>query len=240
MFTYSKGARGLSVQLQEDRIFTIFVISLSPCWRQRGSRYTIHAGRNLPDKEFRYLRTVIVTAAVYWGFTSMRKQRSLPYQHRAGVSLYTSSYELAETCVFIKQSLPPITCQKLTLTRRLSLLLPKLRSHFAEFLQQGFLKAWVHLHLSTCGGLRYGNTWEPFSWKNYITLKQYLGYCDFFVRISVQLNLTHYSNLWISSLGTVYTPIWSNLGSETLDFRPQRFNVVLCYSCEYSHFRFLQ
>ncbi len=24
----------------------------------------------LPDKEFRYLRTVIVTAAVYWGFGS--------------------------------------------------------------------------------------------------------------------------------------------------------------------------
>ena len=32
--------------------------------------YTIRAGRNLPDKEFRYLRTVIVTAAVYWGFNS--------------------------------------------------------------------------------------------------------------------------------------------------------------------------
>ena len=30
--------------------------------------YTIRAGRNLPDKEFRYLRTVIVTAAVYRGF----------------------------------------------------------------------------------------------------------------------------------------------------------------------------
>ncbi len=28
----------------------------------------IRAGRNLPDKEFRYLRTVIVTAAVYRGF----------------------------------------------------------------------------------------------------------------------------------------------------------------------------
>ena len=25
----------------------------------------------LGDKEFRYLRTVIVTAAVYWGFNSM-------------------------------------------------------------------------------------------------------------------------------------------------------------------------
>ena len=34
------------------------------------NRYTIRAGRNLPDKEFRYLRTVIVTAAVYWGFDS--------------------------------------------------------------------------------------------------------------------------------------------------------------------------
>jgi hypothetical protein len=38
--------------------------------RQRPSRYAIRAGRNLPDKEFRYLRTVIVTAAVYWGFGS--------------------------------------------------------------------------------------------------------------------------------------------------------------------------
>ena len=38
--------------------------------RQRFFRYTIRAGRNLPDKEFRYLRTVIVTAAVYWGFGS--------------------------------------------------------------------------------------------------------------------------------------------------------------------------
>ena len=36
--------------------------------RQCGHRYAIRAGRNLPDKEFRYLRTVIVTAAVYWGF----------------------------------------------------------------------------------------------------------------------------------------------------------------------------
>ena len=31
----------------------------------------VYAGRNLPDKEFRYLRTVIVTAAVYWGLNSM-------------------------------------------------------------------------------------------------------------------------------------------------------------------------
>ena len=51
-------------------IFTATPISLSPRSRQRPSRYAIHAGRNLPDKEFRYLRTVIVTAAVYRGFGS--------------------------------------------------------------------------------------------------------------------------------------------------------------------------
>ena len=33
--------------------------------------YAFRAGQNLPDKEFRYLRTVIVTAAVYRGFDSM-------------------------------------------------------------------------------------------------------------------------------------------------------------------------
>ncbi|CAN0448003.1 unnamed protein product [Ectocarpus fasciculatus] len=42
----------------------------------------------------------------------MRKHQSFTYRHRAGVSPYTSSCELAETCVFNKQSLPPILCQK--------------------------------------------------------------------------------------------------------------------------------
>jgi hypothetical protein len=51
-------------------IFTPSATSLSPIPRQWGSRYAIRAGRNLPDKEFRYLRTVIVTAAVYRGFGS--------------------------------------------------------------------------------------------------------------------------------------------------------------------------
>ena len=31
----------------------------------------IRAGQNLPDKEFRYLRTVIVTAAVHRGLVSV-------------------------------------------------------------------------------------------------------------------------------------------------------------------------
>jgi hypothetical protein len=70
MTTYSEGARGLSVPWRVLGIFTETTISPSSRLRQRPDRYTIRAGRNLPDKEFRYLRTVIVTAAVYRGFDS--------------------------------------------------------------------------------------------------------------------------------------------------------------------------
>ena len=78
--------------------------------RQCPDRYTIRAGQNLPDKEFRYLRTVIVTAAVYRGFNSMLAHLLLTFRHRAGVSSYTSSFDLAETCVFAKQLPGPILC----------------------------------------------------------------------------------------------------------------------------------
>ena len=67
---YSKGAQGLSVYVRVTGIFTGATDSPSALRRQCPNRYAIRAGRNLPDKEFRYLRTVIVTAAVYWGFGS--------------------------------------------------------------------------------------------------------------------------------------------------------------------------
>ena len=70
----SKGSRGLFVPSRVIGIFTDTTISLSSRSRQCPDYYTIRAGRNLPDKEFRYLRTVIVTAAVYRGFNS-----GLPY-----------------------------------------------------------------------------------------------------------------------------------------------------------------
>jgi hypothetical protein len=81
--------------------------------RQCPDHYAIRAGQNLPDKEFRYLRTVIVTAAVHRGFNS-RLRLLLPllltFRHRAGVSSYTSSFDLAETCVFVKQLPGPLHC----------------------------------------------------------------------------------------------------------------------------------
>ena len=75
ILSYSKGAQGLFVPLRVNGIFTVTTISPSSWLRQCPDRYTIRAGRNLPDKEFRYLRTVIVTAAVYWGFNSMLLRR---------------------------------------------------------------------------------------------------------------------------------------------------------------------
>ena len=103
MSNYSKAPRGLFVLLRTDGIFTVNALSPSSSLRQYPYHYAIRAGQNLPDKEFRYLRTVIVTAAVHWGFSSHRKALPLTFQHWAGVSPYTSSFELAETCVFDKQ-----------------------------------------------------------------------------------------------------------------------------------------
>ena len=121
--------------------------------RQCPDHYTIRAGRNLPDKEFRYLRTVIVTAAVYWGFNSMLAHLLLTFQHRAGVSPYTSSFDLAKTCVFAKQLLGPILCGSLSRAP----LLPKLRGQLAEFLNNPSPVCLRILFLPTCVGLRYGH-----------------------------------------------------------------------------------
>ena len=111
---YSKAPWGLSVLSRVTGIFTGTTISPGGLLRQCPDRYTFRAGQNLPDKEFRYLRTVIVTAAVYRGFNSMLSHLLLTFRHRAGVSPYTSSFDLAETCVFAKQSPGPILCGSIT------------------------------------------------------------------------------------------------------------------------------
>ena len=119
----SKGARGLFVLSRVLGILTETPISPSLRRRQRPSRYAIRAGRNLPDKEFRYLRTVIVTAAVYRGFDSELRTRTsltltpplnLPAPGRRQC-LYVVLLDFADTYVFAKQSLGPILCGLLRL-----------------------------------------------------------------------------------------------------------------------------
>ncbi len=96
----SKAPRGLFVLLRVGRIFTANSISPSLWPRQRSSRYTFRAGRNLPDKEFRYLRTVIVTAAVHRGFSSQLSPLPLTFRHRAGVTPYTSTSRVSRVLWF--------------------------------------------------------------------------------------------------------------------------------------------
>ena len=75
--------------------------------------------------------------------------------------VYVALRGLARTCVFAKQSLGPIICDPWkhparSRTPSRASLLPKLRDHYAEFLDHVSL---VHLRLlasPTCVGLRYG------------------------------------------------------------------------------------
>lgn len=69
---FSKAAQGLLVFLGFLRIFTQRSISPSQLKRQWKSRYVIHAGLQLIAKEFRYIRTVRVTAAVYYSLLRKR------------------------------------------------------------------------------------------------------------------------------------------------------------------------
>jgi hypothetical protein len=149
----SKAPRGLFVLSRVLRIFTERAISPSPSSRQRPDRYTIRAGRNLPDKEFRYLRTVIVTAAVHWGFGSRLSPLPLTFQHWAGVSPYTSAFALAETCVFGKQSPGPVPAAPSrghAFSRSYGVNLP-------SSLTRGRSTTSAHLRLPTSVGLRYGH-----------------------------------------------------------------------------------
>ena len=153
MSSCSKASRGLFVRLRVTSIFTRIAISPSPLLRQSSHRYAIRAGRNLPDKEFRYLRTIIVIAGVHPRFRSELSPLTLTFGHWPGVSPYTSACALAGTCVFGKQSHEVFCCGPQDRGQALS---RSYGRYFAEFLNKGSL---VHLRLlasPTCVGLRYG------------------------------------------------------------------------------------
>jgi hypothetical protein len=87
---------------------------------------------------------------------------SFTLRHWAGVRFYTSYQYLAESCVFNKQSLPPILCHRINfghsfpevtsvICRVPSILLPHRLNAF---------------HLSTCVGLRYGTKLQFFLEEN--------------------------------------------------------------------------
>src|SRR3954468_7833617 len=97
----------------------------------------------------------------------------MTFQHRAGVRPYTSSIEFAESCVFVKQSIPPIFCPPIQLSTVnvdhliWGSLLPKLQEYFAEFLNWSSLTRLRILSSPTCVGFRYESmdrSFRSFSW----------------------------------------------------------------------------
>src|SRR4051812_2033030 len=124
--------------MRETGIFTGTTNSLCLSLRQLPDRYAIRAGRNLPDKEFRYLRTVIVTAAIHWGFDSkLRSYELTPPLNLPALGRRQPPYVVFTTLrrpVFLVNS----RLGHFSATHNCSwaTLLPKLRVHFAEFLNE--------------------------------------------------------------------------------------------------------
>ena len=98
---------------------------------------------------------------------------NLPAPGRRQCLYVCLDHALAGTCVFAKQSLDAILCGRIGLgLHRLHLLpaplLPKLRGHFAEFLDRKSLEHLRLLASPTCVGLRYGHVMfypRGFSWQ---------------------------------------------------------------------------
>ena len=144
--------------------------SLSP--RQCPDRYVFRAGRNLPDKEFRYLRTVIVTAAIYRELrspaplSSGHQLFSLPGTGQTSAPIH--GLTTSRRPVFLVNSRPglvtatPFLCEEAPL-------LPKLRGYFAEFLRESCLAPLGILYLPTCVGFGYRYPFvegrSSFSWE---------------------------------------------------------------------------
>jgi hypothetical protein len=141
--------------VQGVRIFTDMSISPSLSPRQCPDRYAFRAGRNLPDKEFRYLRTVIVTAAVHRGFGCKLLPKNNPLPSPSGTGQASAPIDCLTTLrrpVFLVNSrLGLVTATPIEGVP----LLPKLRGHFAEFLRESSLAPLGILYPPTCVGFGY-------------------------------------------------------------------------------------
>ena len=113
----------------------------------------------------------------------------MTFQHRAGVSPYTSPYGFAETYVFAKQFREPLFCGHIAAAP----LIPKLRGHFAEFLNNTSpVGLWI-FSSSTCVGLRYGYN------QHYSGFSRQCGFSNFPTLVQ---SLSHFVICWRICLPT--------------------------------------
>ena len=163
MSSCSKGSRGLSVLPQVIRIFTNNTIS--PGVVETAPKSLRHSCRSELTRQFATLMLwKFPTAAVYWEAARLHMRLTHPrHNNPAPGGRQTLSRRLTalqRSCVFDKQSLGefslrPPAAQELVPSPPGALLLPKLRSQYAEFLY-GSPDRLGMLYLPTCVGFGTG------------------------------------------------------------------------------------
>ncbi len=167
----------------------------------------------------------------------------LTFRHRAGVRPYTSSCDFAEPCVFDKQLPPPGLCPHDVLAYAMGLLLPKLRRQFAEFLQRHSLKRLGILYQSTCVGFGYGLTWRLFPGTasrpdQSSKVKQLAPSVT--IHWLTTINVIPIDYAFRPHLRDRLTLRRLTLRRNPWTFGDSVFHTVSRYSCQHSHFRYLQ
>ena len=122
-------------------------------------------------------------------------------------------------------------------------LIPKLRVHFAEFLQHRSLKRLGILYLSTCVGLGYG----LYRWSYFLEPSRHTQ-SNKSVQLTVSVTSSRFRNINLIPIDYGFRPrLRGRLTLRGLALRrnPWTFGEsvshTLCrYSCQHSHFRYLQ
>ena len=128
----------------------------------------------------------------------------MTFQHRAGVSPYTSPFGFAETCVFVKQSPGPFHCGLLSEAP----LLPKLRGQYAEFLNNPSPVGLRILSSSTCVGLRYGRCSHPYTFSRHsVTLLPYSNFSPFRPSLPALGSELHHVSVYLSCSGYGFSTV---------------------------------
>ena len=123
-------------------------------------------------------------------------------------------------------------------------LIPKLRGQFAEFLQHHSLKRLGILYLSTCVGLGYGLYTGAISWRNHPRtsnpIRMYKNVSPSSPSRFRNINLIPISYDFRPRLRGRLTLRGLPLHRKPWTFGGSVFHTSLRYSCQHSHFRYLQ
>ncbi len=138
---------------------------------------------------------------------------------------------------------PPGLCPSRLVAQAEGLLIPKLRRQIAEFLQHSSLKRLGILYQSTCVGFGYGLMWELFpgtSSQQSQSIKASLFTRSVTTRWPRNIHLVPIDYAFRPRLRGRLTLRRLTLRRNPWTFGDRVFHSVCHYSCQHSHFRYLQ